>query len=233
MESSVRRQRVTISDWPVEERPREKLLARGADALSDAELLAIFLRIGVSGKSAVDLARELLVRCGSLTALCSAGEREVCEIPGMGRAKYAQLQAVMEMARRALREKLATGNALSSPSAVREFLRLKLQALPHEVFLCLFLDAQNRVIASEELFRGTLTQTSVYPREVVKRALHHNAGAVIFAHNHPSGVAEPSHADESLTHALKQSLALLDVRVLDHFIVAGSGVLSFAERGLL
>jgi DNA repair protein RadC len=178
---------VTISNWPVAERPREKLLGRGADALSDAELLAIFLRVGVTGKSAVDLARELLIRCGSLSALCSASEREVCEIPGMGRAKYAQLQAVMEMARRALREKLANGNALSSPSAVRGFLRLKLQALPHEVFLCLYLDAQNRVIASEELFRGTLTQTSVYPREVVKRALHHNAGAAIFAHNHPFG----------------------------------------------
>ena len=222
-----------ISDWPVDERPREKLLGRGADALSDAELLAIFLRIGVNGKSAVDLARDLLIRCGSLSALCSASERDVCEIPGMGRAKYAQLQAVMELARRALKEKISNGSALGSPSAVREFLRLKLQALPHEVFLVLFLDAQNRVIESEELFRGTLTQTSVYPREVVKRALHHNAGAVIFAHNHPSGVAEPSHADETLTQALKQALALVDVRVLDHFIVAGSGVLSFAERGLI
>ena len=224
---------MAISDWPLAERPREKLLDRGADALSDAELLAIFLRIGVHGKSAVDLARELLTRCGSLSALCRASERDVCELPGMGRAKYAQLQAVMEMARRALKEKLSNGNALSSPSAVREFLRLKLQALPHEVFLVLFLDAQNRVIESEELFRGTLTQTSVYPREVVKRALHHNAGAVIFAHNHPSGVAEPSHADETLTQALKQALALVDVRVLDHFIVAGCGVLSFAERGLI
>ncbi len=224
---------MAIPDWPVAERPREKLLARGADALSDAELLAIFLRIGVNGKSAVDLARELLIRCGSLSALCSASERDVCEIPGMGPAKYAQLQAVMEMARRALKEKLVNGNALSSPSAVREFLRLKLQALQHEVFFVLFLDAQNRVIESEELFRGTLTQTSVYPREVVKRALHYNAGAVIFAHNHPSGVAEPSHADETLTQALKQALALIDVRVLDHFIVAGSGVLSFAERGLI
>ena len=224
---------MAISDWPLAERPREKLLDRGADALSDAELLAIFLRIGVRGKSAVDLARELLTRCGSLSALCRASERDVCELPGMGRAKYAQLQAVMEMARRALKEKLSNGNALSSPSAVREFLRLKLQALPHEVFLVLFLDAQNRVIESEELFRGTLTQTSVYPREVVKRALHHNAGAVIFAHNHPSGVAEPSHADETLTQALKQALALVDVRVLDHFIVAGCGVLSFAERGLI
>ena len=224
---------MAITDWPVDDRPREKLLAKGADALSDAELLAIFLRTGIRGKSAVDLARDLLTSSGSLSALCSAGESDVCELPGMGQAKYAQLQAVMEMARRTLKEKLATGNALNSPSAVRDFLRMKLQALPHEVFFVLFLDAQNRVIGSEELFRGTLTQTSVYPREVVKRALHHNAGAVIFAHNHPSGVAEPSHADETLTQALKQALALIDVRVLDHFIVAGSGVLSFAERGLI
>ena len=224
---------MAIADWPVDDRPREKLLAKGADALSDAELLAIFLRTGVSGKSAVELARELLARCGSLSALCAAGERDLCEVAGMGRAKYAQLQAVLEMARRALKEKITNGSALSSPAAVREYLRLRLQALPHEVFAALFLDAQNRVIGIEELFRGTLTQTSVYPREVVKRALHHNAGAVIFAHNHPSGVAEPSHADETLTQALKQALALIDVRVLDHFIVAGSGVLSFAERGLL
>ena len=224
---------MSITDWPVDDRPREKLLAKGADALSDAELLAIFLRTGVSGKSAVDLARELLGRCGSLAALCNANEQAVCGLPGMGRAKYAQLQTVLEMARRVLREKMSTGNALNSPSAVRDYLRLKLQALPHEVFFVLFLDAQNRVISSEELFRGTLTQTSVYPREVVKRALHHNAGAVILAHNHPSGVCEPSHADETLTQALKQALALVDVRVLDHFIVAGSGVLSFAERGLL
>ena len=224
---------MAITDWPVDDRPREKLLSKGADALSDSELLAIFLRTGISGKSAVDLARDLLTRAGSLSALCTGTEREVCELPGMGQAKYAQLKAVLEISRRALREKLATGNALNSPSAVRDYLRMKLQALPHEVFVVLFLDAQNRVIGSEELFRGTLTQTSVYPREVVKRALHHNAGAVIFAHNHPSGVAEPSHADETLTQALKQSLSLVDVRVLDHFIVAGSGVLSFAERGLL
>ncbi len=224
---------MAITDWPVDDRPREKLLSKGADALSDAELLAIFLRTGISGKSAVDLARELLTSCGSLSALCNGSERDICELPGMGQAKYAQLKAVLEIACRALKEKLATGNALNSPSAVRDYLRMKLQALPHEVFVVLFLDAQNRVIGSEELFRGTLTQTSVYPREVVKRALHYNAGAVIFAHNHPSGVAEPSHADETLTQALKQSLALVDVRVLDHFIVAGSGVLSFAERGLL
>jgi len=225
--------KMAITDWPVDDRPREKLLSKGPDALSDAELLAIFLRTGVTGKSAVDLARDLLARCGSLSALCSASGRDVCELPGMGPAKYAQLQAVLEMARRALKEKITNGNALNSPSAVREYLRLKLQALPHEVFVTLFLDAQNRVIEIEELFRGTLTQTSVYPREVVKRALHHNAGAVIFAHNHPSGVAEPSHADETLTQALKQALALVDVRVLDHFIVAGAGVVSFAERGLI
>jgi len=224
---------MSITNWPLDDRPREKLLAKGPDALSDAELLAIFLRTGISGKSAVDLARDLLARCGSLSALCAASEREVCELPGMGQAKYAQLQAVTEIARRALREKISKGNALNSPSAVREYLRLKLQALEHEVFVSLFLDAQNRVVGIEELFRGTLTQTSVYPREVVKRALAHNAGAVIFAHNHPSGVAEPSHADEILTQALKQALALVDVRVLDHFIVAGTGVLSFAERGLI
>ena len=168
-----------------------------------------------------------------MSALCAAGQQELCRLPGIGPAKFAQLQAVIEMARRALREKLASGNALNSPSAVRDYLRLKMQSLPHEVFVAMFLDAQNRVIETEELFRGTLTQTSVYPREVVKRALHHNAGAVILAHNHPSGVAEPSHADETLTQALKQALALVDIRVLDHFIVAGSGVLSFAERVLL
>lgn len=224
---------MAIADWPVDDRPREKLLAKGADALSDAELLAIFLRTGVNGKSAVDLARELLARCGSLSTLCAASERDLCELPGVGRAKVAQLQAVLELARRALKEKISSGAALSSPAAVRDYLRLKLQALPHEVFVALFLDAQNRVIEIEELFRGTLTQTSVYPREVVKRALARNAGAVIFAHNHPSGVAEPSHADETLTQALKQALALIDVRVLDHFIVAGAGVVSFAERGLL
>jgi len=224
---------MSITDWPLDDRPREKLLAKGVDALSDAELLAIFLRTGIAGMSAVDLARQLLTRSGSLAALCSAPERVVCELPGMGPAKFAQLQAVMEMARRPLREKLVAGNALNSPSAVRDYLRLRLQSLPHEVFIALFLDAQHRVIGIEELFRGTLTQTSVYPREVVKRALHHNAGAMIFAHNHPSGVAEPSHADETLTQALKQALALVDVRVIDHFIVAGSGVLSFAERGLI
>lgn len=224
---------MAITDWPEDDRPREKLLAKGAHALSDAELLAIFLRTGTQGKSAVDLARELLKHFGSLTALCAAGEHELCAVPGIGRAKFVQLQAVLEMARRALKEKITHGDALNSPVAVREYLRLRLQALPHEVFVALFLDAQNRVIEIEELFRGTLTQTSVYPREVIKHALRHNAGAVIFAHNHPSGVAEPSRADETLTQALKQALALVDVRVLDHFIVAGNSVVSFAERGLI
>src|SRR5208282_5737221 len=189
---------MAITDWPEDDRPREKLLAKGAHALSDAELLAIFLRTGTQGKSAVDLARELLKHFGSLTALCAAGEHELCAVPGIGRAKFVQLQAVLEMARRALKEKITHGDALNSPVAVREYLRLRLQALPHEVFVALFLDAQNRVIEIEELFRGTLTQTSVYPREVIKHAL-----------------------------------ALVDIRVLDHFIIAGSGVVSFAERGLL
>lgn len=224
---------MSITDWPVDERPREKLLQRGAAALSDAELLAIFLRTGVVGKSAVDLARELMVRFGSLTQLFAAGEKEFCEIHGMGQAKFVQLQAVVEMARRALHEEMRAGDMLNSPRAVRDYLQLLLRARPQEVFVAIFLDAQHRVTASEELFRGTLTQTSVYPREVVKRALHHNAAAVIFAHNHPSGVAESSDSDRLLTEALKQSLQLVDVRVLDHFIVAGAGCLSFAEKGLL
>lgn len=224
---------MAITDWPVDDRPREKLLTKGADSLSDAELVAIFLRTGVRGKSAVDLAREVLQSCGSLSALFSVSGREFCAIPGLGAAKYVQLQAVIEMAQRALREKIGNGTMLDSPRAVRDYLRLKLQGRPHEVFAGVFLDAQNRVLAVEELFRGTLTQTSVYPREVVKRALHYNAAALIFAHNHPSGLAEPSRADEMLTTALKQSLALVDVKVLDHFVVGGDSAMSFAERGLL
>ncbi|MBI5918165.1 MAG: DNA repair protein RadC [Nitrosomonadales bacterium] len=224
---------MSITDWPAGERPREKLIERGAAALSDAELLAIFLRTGVVGKSAVDLARELLQRFGSLTQLFAATEAEFCALHGMGVAKFVQLQAVLEMSRRALAEEMQSGDALNSPAAVRNYLRLLLGGRGQEVFLVLFLDAQHRVIAAEELFHGTLTQTSVYPREVVKRALHHNAAATILAHNHPSGVSEPSQSDQLLTDALKQALALVDVRVLDHFIVAGSGCLSFAERGLL
>ncbi len=224
---------MAITDWPEGERPREKLLQRGAAALSDAELLAIFLRTGVTGKSAVDLARELLQRFGSFTDLFSSAEKDFCAINGMGQAKYVQLQAVLEMARRALCEEMESGDALNSPGAVRDYLQLLLRGRQQEVFMAIFLDAQHRVTAAEELFSGTLTQTSVYPREVVKRALHHNAAAVIFAHNHPSGVAEPSQSDQALTDALKQSLSLVDVRVLDHFIVAGGGCLSFAERGLV
>lgn len=224
---------MAITDWPEGERPREKLLQRGAAALSDAELLAIFLRTGVKGKSAVDLARETLAQFGSLTSLFAASCKEFCAVHGMGKAKFVQLQAVQEMARRALKEEMQSGNALSSPAAVRDYLQLLLRGRGQEVFMAIFLDAQHRVIASEELFHGTLTQTSVYPREVVKRALHHNAAAVIFAHNHPSGVAEPSQSDRLLTDALKQALALVEVRALDHFIVAGPGCVSFAEHGIL
>ncbi len=224
---------MAITDWPERERPREKLLHRGASALSDAELLAIFLRTGVVGKSAVDLARELLTRFGSLTQLFGASEKDFCEMHGMGQAKYVQLQAVLEMARRALHEEVSAGDALNSVAAVRDYLRLLLRGRAQEVFMAIFLDAQNRVIASEELFHGTLTQTSVYPREVVKRAIHHNAAALIFAHNHPSGVAEPSAQDKHLTERLKEALALVDIRVLDHFIVAGAGCMSFAQEGLV
>jgi DNA repair protein RadC len=224
---------MSIVDWPEGERPREKLLARGASALSDAELLAIFLRTGVAGMSAVDLARELLVKYGSLTGLFAADRSDFCEVKGMGAAKYAQLQAVLEMSRRALQEELQRGDVLSSPRVVRDYLKLLLAGRGQEVFMVLFLDTQHRVIAFEELFHGTLSQTSVYPREVVKRALAHNAAAVILAHNHPSGVTEPSQADQLLTSALKQALALVDVTVLDHFVVAAGQTLSFAERGLL
>jgi DNA repair protein RadC len=225
---------MAITDWPEDERPREKLLGRGAAALSDAELLALFLRVGIRGKSAVDLARDLLTRFGTLTCLCAAPAAEFAAIPGMGLAKYAQLQAVMELARRALAEQMATADVFDSPSAVRDWLRLHIGSLPHEVFCVLLLDARNRLIEAVELFRGTLTQTSVYPREVVKLALSRNAAAVILAHNHPSGASEPSSADELLTRSLKQALDLVDVRILDHFIVtAHARPLSFAERGLL
>ncbi len=222
-----------ITNWPSHERPRERLLAQGAAALSDAELLAIFLRMGVSGKSAVDLARDLISTFGSLSSLFSASQSTLCAVPGMGPAKYVQLQAVLEMARRALNEDMKLSDMLQSPAAVRDYLRLTLTALPHEVFMAVFLNAQNRVIVVEELFRGTLTQTSVYPREVIKRALAHNAAALIVAHNHPSGTAEASTADRTLTRTLKEALALVDVRMLDHFIVAPGASLSFAEQGLL
>jgi DNA repair protein RadC len=223
---------MAISDWPVAERPRERLLAEGAGTLSDAELLAVLLRTGVRGKSAVELARELLARFGGVGSLLGAG-KALLEIKGLGEAKSAQLSAAIELARRSLGERLREGSALTSPGAVRDYLRLALGGRQHEVFVCLWLDAQHRVISFQESFRGTLTQTSVYPREIVKAALAANAAAVIFAHNHPSGVAQPSQADELLTRNLKEALGLVDVKVLDHFIVAGSQALSFAERGLL
>jgi DNA repair protein RadC len=224
---------MAITDWPASERPREKLLELGVEALSDAELLAIFLRVGVTGKSAVDLARDLLTQFGSLNGIFAAQLSELTQVHGIGSSKYVQLQAIFEMSRRALSEQMQVKDILSSPQQVRDFLCLKLGNLMREVFLVLFLDAQNRVVTTEEMFSGTLMQTSVYPREVVKRALHHNAASVIFAHNHPSGIAQQSQADELITKQLKEALALVDVRVLDHFIVAGNTTLSFVERGLL
>jgi DNA repair protein RadC len=224
---------MAITDWPAAERPREKLIELGAEALSDAELLAIFLRVGVVGKSAVDLARDLLSQFGSLNGIFAATEHELSQVHGIGTSKYVQLQAIFEMSRRALSEQLQVRDVLASPQAVRDYLVLKLGSLTKEVFLVLFLDTQNRLVASEEMFSGSLKSTSVYPREVLKRALHHNAASVIFAHNHPSGIAQQSQADELLTKQLKQALALVDVRVLDHFIVAGNNTLSFSERGLL
>lgn len=224
---------MAISDWPEAERPREKLIEKGAAALSDAELLAIFLRTGIIGKSAVELARDLLTHFGSLTKLCAANLREFSDLPGMGPAKFAQLQAVMEIARRTLAEELKNGDIMNSPQSVRNYLCLNLRGKPYEVFIGIFLDARHRTIVTEELFNGTLTQASVYPREIVKRALYHNAAAMIFAHNHPSGVAEPSRADELLTQSLKQALALVDVKVLDHFVIGNGEIVSFAERGLI
>jgi DNA repair protein RadC len=223
---------MAISDWPLAERPRERLLAKGAAILSDAELLAVLLRTGVRGKTAVELARELLGRFGGIAGLLGAGSA-LAGVKGLGAAKSAQLGAAIELARRSLHEQLSSGTALTSPGGVRDYLRLALGGREHEVFVCLWLDAQHRVISYQEAFRGTLTQTSVYPREIVKAALAANAAAVIFAHNHPSGVAQPSQADELLTRNLKEALGLVDVKVLDHFIVAGSQAISFAERGLL
>ena len=222
----------TISDWPVDERPREKLLDRGANALSDAELLDIFLRTGTRGLTAVDLARLLLDEFGGLKPLLDASESNFCRHRGLGRAKYAQLQAVLEMARRHLFARVQRGDALCSPNDTRNYLSAELRACPHEVFACLFLDNRNRVLAFEKLFFGTIDGASVYPREVVRRAIDINSAAVIFAHNHPSGVAEPSAADKQITQRLKDALALIEVRVLDHMIV-GDEVVSFAERGLL
>lgn len=224
---------MSISDWPEAERPREKLLARGPSTLSDAELLAIFLRTGVTGRSAVDLARDLLARFGSLRALVAARPEQFCQTRGLGQAKYVQLQAVIEMGRRVLAENLKSRDVLSDPASTRRYLSAWLRDRDREVFAALFLDSQHQVLAAEELSQGTIDAASVYPREVVKRALALGAAAVIFAHNHPSGVAEPSAADRLLTDRLKQALGLVDVRVLDHFVVGEGAPTSFAERGWL
>lgn len=224
---------MAITDWPAQERPREKLLQRGAAALSDAELLAIFLRTGVAGKTAVDIARELLEDYGGLRPLLEAPLNDFCRRPGVGVAKYVQLQAGVEMARRHLQETLQRGEVLADPAMTRRYLMAHLRDRPHEVFACLFLDNRHRVLQFEEMFRGTINGASVHPREVVKRVLALNAAAVILAHNHPSGVAEPSQADRQLTQRLQEALALVDVRVLDHFVVGDGEAVSFAERGWL
>lgn len=214
--------------WPKNEQPVARLLALGPLALSDAEIVAVLLRKGCKDKSAVQLARELLGSAGGISGLLAASCSSL-----IGLEAKARLAAAVELARRALAEGLRSSSALTSPGAVRDFLRLTLHGKEHEVFMCIWLDAQHRVISCEELFRGTLTQTSVYPREIVKAALKSNAAAVLFAHNHPSGVAQPSQADELLTRNLKDALALIDCKVLDHFVVAKNHALSFAERGLL
>jgi len=224
---------MSITDWPLAERPREKLLSLGPKALSDAELLAIFLRIGCAGKSAVDLARELLVEYGGLRPLLEASQTEFCRGLGLGSAKYAQLQAVLEMARRHLSASLQAGDMLTSPQLVRQYLSAQLRHQPREVFAMLLLDNQHRLLAYEELFFGTIDGASIYPREVVKLALAKNAAAVILAHNHPSGIAEPSQADRRITERLQSALELVDINVLDHMVVGDSEVISFAERGLL
>lgn len=222
-----------IPDWPAGDRPREKLLSRGPASLSEAELLAIFLRTGVAGKTAVDLARALLAEFGSLRNLFEAERGRFCASRGLGAAKYAQLQAVLEMVRRYLHEKMQRGDALSNPAATRDYLIAKLRGRAHEVFVCLFLDTRHRVITCEEVFRGTIDGASVHPREIVKLALTHNAAAVILAHNHPSGVCEPSQADVRLTQRLRDALMLVDIRVLDHLIIGDGPALSFAEQGLI
>jgi DNA repair protein RadC len=224
---------MTITDWPAEERPREKLLALGADALSDAELLAIFLRTGRQGLTAVDLARQLLAEFGGLRALLESDRDAFLARAGLGPAKYAQLQAVLAMARRHLWAELTRGEALSSPADSRDYLAVRLRGYDREVFAAVFLDNRHRVLGFEELFRGTIDGTSVHPREVVKRALALNAAALIVAHNHPSGVAEPSRADEAITQRLRDALALVDVRLLDHFVVGDGVPVSLAERGML
>ena len=222
-----------LKDLPQEARPREKLLSRGAAALSDAELLALLLRSGIRGKNVLQLAQELVDRFGGVAGLLHTPAEALKTVKGLGPAKRAELVAVLELARRALAQQLTQKPLFNTPQAVRDYLQLQLGGLHHEVFAVLFLDSQHRLIALEEMFRGTLTQTSVYPREVVKQALTLNASSVVLAHNHPSGTAQPSRADEALTQTLKAALALVDVRVLDHFVVTASQAVSMAELGLV
>ncbi|MBV6321375.1 RadC family protein [Duganella violaceipulchra] len=224
---------MTINEWPLERRPRERLIREGAAALTDAELLAVFLRTGVPGKDAVQLGQEMLHHFGSLQAMFGASLKEFSVLRGLGTAKFAQLQAVMELARRAILEEIKAGNTLSSPRAVKEYLRITFSGKDFESFHVLFLDVKNRLIDAKEMFRGTLTHTSVYPREVVKAALACNAASIMLAHNHPSGTPDPSESDLLLTRALVQAMALVDIRILDHFVVAGHQVHSFAEHGQL
>ena len=223
-----------LKDLPADAQPREKLLAKGPAALADAELLAILLRTGTAGRGVLQMADELLAHFGGIAGLLHAQADDLRRFKGLGgNAKRAELLAVLELARRALAQQLRERELFDSPQAVRQYLQLHLAARPHEVFAVLFLDSGNRLIAMEEMFRGTLSQTSVYPREVVLRALHHHAAAVVLAHNHPSGSVQPSRADEALTRTLSAALALVDVRVLDHIIVAPGAALSMAEEGLL
>jgi len=224
---------MVLKDLPPDARPREKLLARGPASLADAELIALLLRTGLKGTSVLQLAQQLLTEFGGLTGLLQAEPDDLKRVKGLGPAKRAEMSAVLELARRSLAQELMQRPLFDSTTRVKEYLRLQIGGREHEVFVVLFLDAQNRLIRLEELFRGTLTQTSVYPREVLKRALELNAAAVVLAHNHPSGAAEPSRADEFLTQTLKSALGLIDVRVLDHLVVTRSEAVSFAERGLL
>ena len=224
---------MAIREWPRPERPREKLIERGAEALSDAELIAVLLSSGVRGSSAVELAQRLIARFGSIRELLRAGRAQLLGERGIGPARYTRLQAALELARRHHLDALRIGPAIGSPQATRAFLLAQLRDRPYEVFCCMHLDSRHRLIAFEELFRGTLDSASVHPREVLRQVMAHNSAAVILAHNHPSGVAEPSRADELITQRLRDSLALVDVRVLDHFVVGDGACLSFAERGLL